>query len=113
MTVRAVFLGGGQLLDVRDPADAHVLTVVAEDALVAELVEDRAHDRPARAHEVRQLLLREAEVLPEAVLAAGGEPARQLPEGLGQPGLGSLEREALEPAFQPALAPGEQRGELP
>src|SRR6476660_1829118 len=105
--------GIDEVLDVLDAADADVFPVVAEHALVPEPVEDRAHHRPARPHEVGQLLLREAEVLPEAVLAARGEPARQLAERLRQPRLDALKREALEPALHLALALRKKRDEFP
>src|SRR4249920_446505 len=90
-----------------------VFPVVAEHALVPEPVEDRAHHRPARPHEVGQLLLREPEVLSEAVLAARGEPARQLAASLRQPRPDALEREALEPALHLALALRKKRDEFP
>src|SRR5262245_30636559 len=97
--------------DIRDAAHADVFAAVAEDALVAQPVEEGAHDRAARAHEVGELLLRKPQVLPEAVLAAHGESARELAERLGEARLDALEREALEPALHAALALGKQGNE--
>src|SRR6185295_11063622 len=105
--------GVDEVLDVLDAADADVFPVVAEHALVPQPVENRAHHRPARPHEVGQLLLRKPEVLSEAVLAALGEPARELAESLRQPRLDALERKALEPALHLALALGKKRDEFP
>src|SRR6185436_19560119 len=104
--------GVDEVLDVLDAADADVFPVVAEHALVPQPVEDRAHHRPARPHEIGQLLLREPEVLPEAVLATHREPSRQFAKGLGQPRFDALERETLEPAFHAALAAREQGDEF-
>ena len=58
-----------QIFDGFDPTHAQVLPAVPEDALFSESIEDRAYDRTASADKVRKLLLREADVLPEAVLA--------------------------------------------
>jgi hypothetical protein len=74
MTVSVLFSRSGQLLDILDPANANVFTIVSEHSLVTESVEDRTHNRSARSHEVGQLLLCEAKVLSEAMIAASGEP---------------------------------------
>ena len=58
-----------QTFDGFDPTYAQVLSAVPEDTLFSESVEDRAYDRPAHADKVRKLLLGEADVLAEAVLA--------------------------------------------
>src|SRR5574341_1589147 len=68
----AAHSGIDQLRDLLDPANAHVFTVVSEHSLVTEFVEDRTHNRSPRSHEVGQLLLCEANVLSEAMLAASG-----------------------------------------
>jgi hypothetical protein len=101
------------MFDGFDPTHAQVFPVVPEDALFSESVEDRAYDWTARAHQVRKLLLGEANVLAEAVLAPRLESPGQLAQGLGQSSLCSLESKTLQSSLHLSLAPTERFDHFP
>jgi len=98
--------------DLFELPDAKVLPIVVEHALVTKTVEDCADHATASPHEISEFLLGEAEVLPESVLAARREPARQLTERLSQTRFNTHERKGFEALLEAAKPTSQRGGEL-
>ena len=94
-----------QSLDGFDRADAQIFTGVPQNALFSKTVEDGAHYRAGGANEIRQLLLGEADVRAETMLAPRLERPGQLPKRLGQPCLCPFEYNTFQPPLHLPLAP--------
>jgi hypothetical protein len=66
-----------QSFDGFDRADAQIFTGVPQNALLSKTVENGAHDRAGSADEIRQLLLGQADVRAETVLAPSASTMRE------------------------------------
>ena len=112
ITLAGVFSRLDEQRDLVELPDAKILSAVVEYALVTKTVEDRADHATSSPHKICELLLGQAEVLPEAVLAARGKPTGQLTDRLSQTRFDTLERKALESPLEAAKPTSQFCGEL-